>query len=150
MGKVIGLENYFPKCRYEVKNIHVIDLLNSEYSDIEKYFKDRRGLTTEQKNNFIESLMFGFIAPNIFIYKNKGGERFIIDGYNRIKTINEFMNDGFPLEKMSKYNWFRNGKTYSRLNDAAKYKFDNCPVIINLVTKATEEDLRQLYINLNS
>lgn len=150
MGDVITLENYIPQCRYEVKNIHVIDLLNPEYSNIEKYFKDKRDWTTEQKNNFIESLMFGFIAPNIFIYKNKDEERFIIDGYNRIKTINEFMNDEFPLEKMSKYNWFRNGKTYSRLNDAAKYKFDNCPVIINLVTKATEYDLKKLYINLNT
>ena len=52
---------------------------------------------------------------------------------------------------MSKYNWFGNGKIYSRLNDAAKYKFDNCPVIINLITKITsEEDLKQLYINLNT
>lgn len=150
MGDVITLENYIPQCRYEVKNIHVIDLLNPEYSNIEKYFKDRRTWTTEQKNNFIESLMFGFIAPNIFIYENKNKERFIIDGYNRIKTINEFINNEFPLEKMSKYNWFRNGKTYSKLNDAAKYKFDNCPVIINLVTKAKEYDLKKLYINLNT
>lgn len=150
MGDVISLENYFPKCRYEVKNIHVIDLFKPEYSEIEKYFKDERKWTTKQKNNFIESLLFGFFAPCIFIYINENNEWLIIDGFNRIKTINEFMNDEFPLENMSKYNWFRNGKTYSKLNDSARYKFDNCPVIINLITKATKEDLKQLFKNLNT
>jgi len=150
MGDIIDLENYFPKCRYEVKNIPVIDLMNPEYSEIEKYFKDRRKWTTEQKNNFIESLLFGFIAPSIFIYQDKDNNRFIIDGFNRIKTINQFMNNEFPLEKMSKFNWFRNGKTYSKLDDIAKYKLNNCPVIINLITKATEYDLKKLHINLNT
>ncbi len=149
MGDVINIENYFPKCRYEVKNIHVIDLLKPEYFEIEKYFKDRRKWTTEQKNNFIESLLFGFIAPSIFIYQDKDNNRFIIDGFNRIKTINEFINNEFSLEKMSKYNWFNNGKIYSRLNENVKYKFDACPVIINLVTKANEYDLKKLYMNLN-
>lgn len=150
MGDIISLENYFQKCRYEVNNICVIDLLNPEYSNIEKYFKDKRNWTTKQKNNFIESLLFGFIAPSIFIYKNNNDERFIIDGFNRIKTINEFLNNEFSLEYMSKYNWFRNGKTYNKLNDAVKYKFDNCPVVINLITKATEYDLKKIYINLNT
>lgn len=150
MGDVITLENYFPKCRYEVKNIHVEDLLKPEYSKIEKYFKVEGKWTTEQKNNFIESLLFGFIAPSIFIYQDKDNNRFIIDGFNRIKTINEFMNDEFSLSNMSQYNWFNNGKIYSRLNESVKYKFDNCPVAVNLITKITnEEDLKQLYINLN-
>lgn len=150
MDNVIALKDYIPKARYEVKNIHVADLLKPEYTNLDKYFSDRRVWNSELKNKFIETLMFGFIAPYIFIYENKKGERFIIDGYNRIKTINEFMNDGFPLEKMSQYNWFRSGKTYSKLNVADKYKFDNCPVVINIITKATEKDIKQLYINLNT
>lgn len=60
------------------------------------------------------------------------------------------MNNEFPLEKMSKFNWFRNGKTYRKLDDIAKYKLNNCPVIINLITKATEYDLKKLHINLNT
>ena len=52
---------------------------------------------------------------------------------------------------MSRYNWFNNGKTYSRLNESIKYKFDTCPVVVNLITKITsEEDLKQLFINLNT
>ena len=151
MGDVITLENYFPKCRYEVKNIHVEDLLKPEYSEIEKYFKDSREWTIKEKNNFIESLLFGLIAPSLFIYQDKDNNRFIIDGFNRIKTINEFMNNKFSLSNMSRYNWFNNGKTYSRLNESIKYKFDTCPVVVNLITKITsEEDLKQLFINLNT
>lgn len=152
MSKVVSFENHIPKCRFEVKNIYVKDLLKPEYANIDKYFPDSRPWDNKLKNRFIESLMLGFIPPSIFIYENKNNQRFIIDGYNRIKTINEFIKDEFPLERVSKYNWFwlQNGKSYSKLSDAAKYRFDNCSVVLNLITKATEEDIRRLYINLNS
>lgn len=103
------------------------------------------------KNNFIESLFFGLFVQQLFIYEPNKQESFIIDGYNRIQTIKEFLNDEFPLEGLSKFNWQYNGKVFSRLNETLKYHLEHYPIIINKIKRKTSDDnLKALYINFNS
>lgn len=151
MGKVIDIEEALKQCKIEVININAKDLLMPEYQNLNKYFNDERKWTTKQKNNFIESLFFGLFVQQLFIYEPNKQESFIIDGYNRIQTIKEFLNDEFPLEGLSKFNWQYNGKEFSRLNESLKYHLEHYPIIINKIThKTLEDNLKTLYINFNS
>ena len=151
MGKVINIEDALKQCKIEVININAKDLLLPEYQDLNKYFGDKRKWTTKQKNNFIESLFFGLFVQQLFIYEPNKQESFIIDGYNRIQTIKEFLNDEFPLEGLSKFNWQYNGKVFSRLNNSLKYHLEHYPIIINKIKRRTsDENLKTLYINFNS
>ena len=123
MGDVITLENYFPKCRYEVKNIHVEDLLKPEYSEIEKYFKDRREWTIKEKNNFIESLLLNIPIPIFYAYSNEDERLSIIDGKQRLSTIRDFCNNQFRLSQMHYLKQY-NGKLYNELPEKIKVNFD--------------------------
>ncbi len=151
MSKVINIEDALKQCKIEVININAKDLLMPEYQNLNKYFNDERKWTTKQKNNFIESLFFGLFVQQLFIYEPNKQESFIIDGYNRIQTIKEFLNDEFPLEGLSKFNWQYNGKVFSRLNETLKYHLEHYPIIINKIKRKTSDDnLKALYINFNS
>lgn len=151
MDNVINIEDALKQCKIEVVNINAKDLLMPEYQQLNKYFGDKRKWTTKQKNNFIESLFFGVFVQQLFIYEPNKNERFIIDGYNRIKTIKEFFNDEFPLEGLSKFNWQYNGKVFSSLNASLKYHLEHYPIIINKIARRTSDDnLKTLYINFNS
>ena len=151
MSKVINIEDALKQCKIEVININAKDLLMPEYQNLNKYFNDERKWTTKQKNNFIESLFFGLFVQQLFIYEPNKQESFIIDGYNRIQTIKEFLNDEFPLEGLSKFNWQYNGKVFSRLNETLKYHLEHYPIIINKIKRKTSDDnLKALYVNFNS
>ena len=151
MSKVINIEDALKQCKIEVININAKDLLMPEYQNLNKYFNDERKWTTKQKNNFIESLFFGLFVQQLFIYEPNKQESFIIDGYNRIQTIKEFLNDEFPLEGLSKFNWQYNGKVFSRLNETLKYHLEHYPIIINKIKRKTSAyNLKALYINFNS
>ena len=151
MSKVINIEDALKQCKIEVININAKDLLMPEYQNLNKYFNDERKWTTKQKNNFIESLFFGLFVQQLFIYEPNKQESFIIDGYNRIQTIKEFLNDEFPLEGLSKFNWQYNGKVFSRLNETLKYHLEHYPIIINKINRKTSAyNLKALYINFNS
>ena len=140
MSKVINIEDALKQCKIEVININAKDLLMPEYQNLNKYFNDERKWTTKQKNNFIESLFFGLFVQQLFIYEPNKQESFIIDGYNRIQTIKEFLNDEFPLEGLSKFNWQYNGKVFSRLNETLKYHLEHYPIIINKIKRKTSDD----------
>lgn len=151
MGKVINIEDALKQCKIEVININAKDLLLPEYQQLNKYFDDTRKWTTIQKNNFIESLFFGYFVHQLFVYEPNKQERFIIDGYNRIQTIKEFFNDEFPLEGLSKFNWQYNGKVFSKMKDSLKSHFEYYPITINKIVRRTSDDnLKSLYINFNS
>lgn len=151
MGEVIELFNNLKSVKVDTTTISARDLLSPEYSGINKFFKDKRLWTKEQKINFIESLFFGIFEQKLFIYEDRKKERFIIDGYNRIKTIKEFLNDDFVLEGLSQFHWQYNGKVYSRLKVFMQNQVAYYPFTINKITRInSEENLKHLYINLNT
>lgn len=55
-----------------------------------------------RKSRFIESLIFAYPVPPVFLYKNPKEEQYIIvDGFQRIDTINSFLNNDFALKQVS-------------------------------------------------
>lgn len=52
----------------------------------------------KRKSRFIESLICDFPIPSIFLYRKPQEEKYlIIDGYQRLSTINSFFNNKFSL-----------------------------------------------------
>lgn len=56
----------------------------------------------KRKSRFIESLLYDFPIPQIFLYKEPRAEKYmIIDGYQRISTINAFFHNNFVLTSVN-------------------------------------------------
>lgn len=81
----------------------------SEYADklskgifIKPEFQRNSIWDTRTQSRFIESLLFDYPIPQVFLFKEKDKENYlIIDGYQRISTIFSFLNDGFRLKNVA-------------------------------------------------
>lgn len=87
-----------------------------------KYVWDRN-----EASRFIESILMGLPVPSIFLAQ-VGKKKLIVDGYQRIMTIYEYVNEGvfskdgksFRLTSSEKINERWRGKTYSELSEDDK------------------------------
>lgn len=95
------------------------------------------------KSRFVESILMEYPIPQVFLYKEKGREAYlIIDGFQRLSTLNSFINDEFPLtDVQEKYK----GKRYSELDDDDQEKFSSRQLMATIVRQVNPDDAQTLY-----
>lgn len=78
-----------------------------------------------EASRFIESILLGLPVPSIFLANTKGDKKLIIDGYQRIMTVFDYVKKGiwskdgktFKLSNTDKINKTFRGKAFSELAD---------------------------------
>ena len=116
-------------------------------------FQRRSVWSPRQKSKLIESFLASYPVPPVILYKEKGKEQYlIIDGYQRISTIFEFINNEFRLR--IKNETCRN-KLYKKLPVEAKNKIDNsflnCTIVREISPEAkSKKFLYNLFERLNT
>lgn len=99
-----------------------------------KYVWDKK-----ESSRFIESILLGLPVPSIFLANDEEGRKLIVDGYQRIKTICDFMNgiwsgDGTPfiLTDSDRINdrWRNKGFNDLCQEDKRRFKFYTIHAII--------------------
>ncbi len=97
----------------------------------------------KHKNRFIESVILGLPIPFMFFAEiPEDGRLEVVDGAQRVQTLEEFLNNDFRLsnlQKLSKLNGFRFGD----LPEAQQRKFGNRALRIVILDDTTTVDLRQ-------
>jgi hypothetical protein len=78
----------------------------------------------ERRSKFIESVILGLPIPFMFTAETNEGVLEIVDGAQRIRTLAEFMENGFRLRKLESLELL-NGIAYSDLPAAQQRKFKN-------------------------
>jgi len=112
--------------------------------------------TAAAQSQFIETILCGFPVAQIYYHSQRNSEtkktiRYVVDGQQRLTSIFLFLSDELKLKGIND-NRFKN-KTYSEIEK----KF---PEIIEkfheeylmpgiLITKASEEEIRDIYIRIN-
>lgn len=121
-----------------------------------KYVWDRA-----EASRFIDSLLLGLPVPSIFLAQTPDEKLLIIDGYQRIMTVRDFVNgifskDGksFSLSRSEKINSRWRGKTFPELNDAEQRRVRNTTIhaIIFAQQQPSQEDtsLFQVFERINT
>lgn len=77
-----------------------------------KYKWDKEGW--ERASRFIESCLMRIPLPACYFAENEDGSHLVIDGVQRLTTIEKFFNDEFALEGMTAFKELE-GKTFSQL-----------------------------------
>lgn len=83
-----------------------------------------------EASRFIESILLGLPVPSIFLANTKEEKKLIIDGYQRIMTIYDYVKKGiwskdgksFKLSNTEKINERWRGKAYLELNESDQRK----------------------------
>lgn len=113
------------------------------------YVWDRR-----EASRFIDSLLLGLPVPSIFLAQTKDEKLLIIDGYQRIMTVRDFVrgifsrdNKAFALSRTDKINSRWRGKHFTELSDAEQRRIRNTTIhaIIFAQQKEPQSDDTSLF-----
>lgn len=95
------------------------------------------------KSRFIESILMEYPIPQVFLYKEKGREAYlIVDGFQRLSTLNSFIKDEFSLTDVQER--FK-GKRYSELEGDDQEKFSSRQLMATIVRQVNPDDVQTLY-----
>lgn len=114
-----------------------------------------------EASRFIDSLLLGLPVPSIFLAQTQDEKLLIIDGYQRIMTVYDFVRgvfskDGkvFALSRSEKINSRWRGKSFVELNDAEQRRVRNTTIhaIIFSQQQPGDEDtsLFQVFERINT
>ncbi|UOQ74095.1 DUF262 domain-containing protein [Hymenobacter cellulosilyticus] len=96
----------------------------------------------EMKCRFIESLFMGVpIQPLFAAILDKDGTLELIDGSQRIRTIEAFVNNEFTLNGLKKLTYL-NGFKYSDLPESRRNKFELINIRLHVISDKAEEGVR--------
>lgn len=102
--------------------------------DIEKPELQRKYVWTKKEaSRFIESLLLGLPVPSIFLANMESGKRLIIDGYQRLRTLYDFIEEGIWHGDDTKFNLIDSdiinkrwrGLSFSELSETDKRRLKN-------------------------
>jgi len=97
----------------------------------------------DMKSRFIESLILGVpIQPLFAAILDEDGSLELIDGSQRLRTIEAFKNDEFKLSKLKKLTLL-NGMKYSNFSQARKNKFELLNLRLHVINEKADLSIRQ-------
>lgn len=114
-----------------------------------------------EASRFIDSLLLGLPVPSIFLAQTHDEKLLIIDGYQRIMTVYDFVRGvfskdgkGFALSRSEKINSRWRGRSFVELSDAEQRRVRNTTIhaIIFAQQQPAEEDtsLFQVFERINT
>ena len=143
----------------------MLDFSQREYSIRELFDSYKRGETVlspkfqrrpvweyKAKSYLIDTIISGFPIPRIFIREKTNLDmsacREIIDGQQRLKTIFDFLNDGFRISKV--HSQIYGGCCYSELPDGVKRDFLKYPISAVMLIDLDDNEVFDIFARLNT
>lgn len=106
--------------------------------------------TPEKQSKFIESIFMGLPIPFVFFWQDADGRMEIVDGSQRLRTIRDFMADGFKLRKLEAIP-AANGLKFSDLPKSRQWKFAETAVRVIILDNATDAVTRtEMFARINT
>ncbi len=103
----------------------------------------------KRQSKFIESVILGLPIPLVFVAENKDGAWEIVDGSQRIRTLNAFITNKLVLTKLEKLDRLNNF-CFSDLEKSRQRKFASIPMrMIVLSESATDEVKKDMFERIN-
>ena len=114
-----------------------------------------------EASRFIDSILLGLPVPSIFLAKTPDQKMLIIDGYQRIMTVHDyvkgiFSKDGkvFKLTNSEKINKRWRGKAFSELAHAEQRKIRtttiHCIIFVQVHPKDNDTSMYQIFERINT
>ncbi len=101
-----------------------------------------------QMDKFIESILLGYPIPGVFLVKQKDNRYLVLDGQQRLLTLQHFRSGLFDAKEFSLKNVADEFKelTYKTLPDELRRQFDNTFIQAIIVSSdGTSESLESIY-----
>jgi len=106
----------------------------------------------DRQSKFIESILLGLPIPPMYFAEMDEGVLEVIDGSQRIRTINAFLNDNLKLKGLKKLEAL-NGLSFNEFSSARKRKINNVSmraVVVTDIEKDTMSIRHEIFERLNT
>ncbi|GGR64903.1 hypothetical protein GCM10008959_28810 [Deinococcus seoulensis] len=114
-----------------------------------------------EASRFIDSILMGLPVPSVFFAKTPDEKMLIIDGYQRIMTVYDFVrgifsgdSKTFALTNSDKINKRWRGKSFLELSDIEQRKIKNttihCIIFIQTAPKDNDTSMYQIFERINT
>jgi Protein of unknown function DUF262 len=104
---------------------------------------------TDDQSQFVESVIMGLPIPMMFLAEDEDGTFEIVDGAQRIQTLNNFVADDLVLEGLKKLDTL-NGFRFSDLPETQRNKFTSRALrLVILDQETTDENRQDLFDRIN-
>lgn len=112
-----------------------------------KYKWDKEGW--ERASRFIESCLMRIPLPACYFAEKQDGSHLVIDGVQRLSTIQMFFNDKFALEGMTAFQELE-GKKFSQLSSSYRGELEATTIRCIVLRKENPENLiQEIFSRLN-
>lgn len=134
VNKYIKGEDYDP----EVKDENA-DFYNCIY--VPEYQRDFTWDNVRQ-SRFIESVILGLPIPLIFVAENKDSAWEIVDGSQRVRTLNAFLSNNLQLTSLDKLDTL-NGFCFSDLDKSRQGKIKDTPIRMIVLSEDADDQVKK-------
>lgn len=106
--------------------------------------------SVEQASCFIETILLNFPIPSITIYYDLNkSKNFVIDGFQRLYSLYQFLNDQFELTNIKDFPHL-NSLKYSELTPEMQFRINSYDLSIIMLKEFDESNLNAIYKRLNA
>jgi hypothetical protein len=146
------IENYRRKFDYETFEM-TTEILHKKLKEGELYIPEYQRphiWDVQNQSNFIESLLLGLPTPYLFCCEMADGKLEVVDGSQRLRTIESYFDDKLVLKNLEKLDSLH-GLSFSDLPLSQQRKLKNRPVrMITLRGRASQDARFDIFHRLNS
>ena len=104
----------------------------------------------ERKSRFIESVVIGLPIPFLFFWEMPDGKLEIVDGSQRLRTLQEFLHNGLKLTALDSLT-LMSGFTFADLPDSRQRKINNRSIRGIVLNEHADEEARfDLFDRINT
>lgn len=106
--------------------------------------------TSAKQSKFIESVLMGLPIPFVFFWQDNDGKMEIVDGSQRLRTIQSFMDDKLRLRDLESLPAL-NGFHFSDLARSRQLKFGEIPIRVIILDNTTDAVTRtEMFARINT
>ena len=116
------------------------------------YQRNSRLWPAAPRSYFIDTILNEFPFPKLYFYEfldrdNRRTKREIVDGQQRVSAMMDFLEDKFPLIRVSED---LNGKRFSDLDEEAQESFLSHPVPVDVIRNAKKSEILEMFRRMNA
>ncbi|MGN0598190.1 MAG: DUF262 domain-containing protein [Ruminiclostridium sp.] len=150
MQEACGIMLDFNPREYSIRELY--DSYKRKETILSPKFQRRPVWEYKAKSYLIDTILSGFPIPRIFIRERTSLDmsacREIIDGQQRLKTIFDFLNDGFKISKVHSKEY--GNKCYSELPEEVRKDFLKYPISAILLIDLNDNEVFDIFARLNT
>ena len=140
----------------KIRTVHiVIEQLVSRIRygeiDLTPEFQRLRGIwSLEQKSRLVESLMLRIPIPVFYVAAQENDNWFVVDGLQRMSTVDDYVNGRFPLEKLE-YLTSLNQLKHDELPRHMQRRISETQLLINVIDPGTPPEVMfNVFLRINT